>query len=116
MAANLKRHSIELVKNPEEAMNGGEVELQKYWTAPFLPWRVTREAIQLMSRLENNDNENKELDMLDEMAAFVADRIYQGQFTVEDLFDRLHAPDANATIIRQVQFIANGSQEANSKN
>ncbi len=35
--ANLKRNMIELVGNPEEVLNGGEVEIQRFWTPPFLP-------------------------------------------------------------------------------
>ncbi|MGE6894478.1 phage tail assembly chaperone G [Priestia flexa] len=113
--ANLKRNTIELVQNLEEVLEGGEVELKKYWTPPFIPWRVTREATEMLAELQSATGSKKELEMVDKMADFVANRIYQGQFSVDDLYDRLHAPDAAATIYQQIQFITDG-QQTDSKN
>lgn len=116
--ANLKRSSIELVQNLEEVLEGGEVELKKYWTPPFIPWRVAREATELRAELEDLKDltaSKMELEMTDKLADFVANRIYQGQFSVDDLYDRLHSPDAVATIYQQIQFVSDG-QQSQSKN
>lgn len=107
--ANLKRNMVELVANPEELVNGGEPELQKYWTPPFIPLSVVREAMQMQKEMED-DTEANELDLVDKMIEFVANRIYNGQFTVEDLYNRLHAPDAVKTIQDQILFITQGNQ------
>lgn len=116
--ANLKRNMIELVKNPEEVAKGGEVELEKYWTAPFLPLTITYEAIDLMEEVEKAEEEGssgikKQLDL---MLDFVATKAYGGQFKKDDLSNRLHAPDAIATLTEQVTFIAQGQQSEKTKN
>lgn len=112
--SKLKRVSIELLKNPEEVINGGEPEFEKYWSAPFIPLRATREAAELMAEAESG--KANELELIDRMAEFVANRVYSNQFTVDDLFDRLHAPNALDVIVRQIQFVAGGQQEGDSKN
>src|SRR5699024_457774 len=95
--ANLKRNMIELVKNPDEVANGGEVELEKYWTPAFLPLTVTYEAIDLMEGLEKEDAKDVR-NLLGLMMDFVANKAYGGQITREDLETRLHAPDAVETL------------------
>ena len=112
--AELKRNKIQLLKNVEEVEKGGEPEFETYWTPPFIPWRKIREAMQLSSEMEKG-NVN-ELEMMDKMADFVANDIYGGRFTKDDLFDRLHAPDGNNVIIKQVQFLSTGEGAGNSKN
>lgn len=116
--ANLKRNMIELVKNPEEVVKGGEVEIEKYWTPPFLPLTVTYEAIDLMEKIEkeeNDDNASPRV-FLELMIDFVASKAYGGQFTKEDLQNKLHAPDALETLQSQVLFIAQGQQSESTKN
>lgn len=108
--ANLKRNLIELVKNPEEVLKGGEVEMEKYWTPPFLPLTVTYEAIDLMEKVEKQEGDGNFKDVLDMMIGFVAEKAYGGQFSKEDLQKRLHAPDAIEALQAQVQFIAQGQQ------
>jgi|SRR5690625_970712 len=111
--ANLKRNMIELVKNPEEVRKGGEVELEKYWTPAFIPFSIVRDAIGLEAELESG--EMSELDMMDKLADFVATNIYAGQFAKEDIYERLHAPDAVETLQEQVLFVARGQQSDSTK-
>lgn len=105
--ANLKRNMIELVKNPDEVVKGGEVELEKYWTPPFIPFKKVREAIELSQDLEKEGT--SELDAMDKLATFVVD-VYGEQFTKDDLFDRVHGPDAIVTMQDNLMFIAQGTQ------
>lgn len=109
---------IELVKNPEEVAKGGEVEMEKYWTPPFLPLTVTYEAIDLMESVEKEE-ENGNVSprhFLELMMDFVANKAYGGQFTKEDLQNRLHAPDAIEALQSQVLFISQGQQSDATKN
>ena len=112
--AELKRNKIQLLKNVEEVEKGGEPEFETYWTPPFIPWRKIRQAMQLSSEMEKGGA--NELEMMDKMADFVANDIYGGRFTKDDLYDRLHAPDGNNIIIQQVQFLSSGAGAETSKN
>lgn len=111
--ANLKRNMIELVKNPEEAAAGAEVEVDRYWTPPFIPFKKIRDAVQLQVELEKE--EMSELEMIDRLADFVANDIYGGQFTKDDIFNRMHAPDAATELQDQVLFVAQGQQTDSTK-
>ncbi|GIP63367.1 hypothetical protein J32TS6_19220 [Virgibacillus pantothenticus] len=114
--AKLKRNMIELVKNPEEVLSGGEPEFDKYWTSPFIPLDVTLEAVDFADEIENRDGEEeKESDLILKLANFVAEKIYNGQFTVEDIRKKLHAPDAIEELQSQIFFIARGQQSASTK-
>lgn len=116
MAKKLKRNMIELVKNPEEVLNGGEPEFDKYWTSPFLPLDVTLEAVDFADELESGEHgEQKESDQILKLADFVAKKIYNGQFTVDDVRTRLHAPDAIEELQSQIFFIARGQQSDSTK-
>lgn len=116
--ANLKRNMIELVKNPDEVLRGGEVEMEKFWTPPFLPLTVTYEAMDLMEKVEKEDEEGtaSPREFLEIMIDFVANKAYGGQFTKEELQNRLHAPDAIEELQSQVMFIAQGQQSNATKN
>lgn len=113
--ANLKRNLIELVKNPEEAIKGEEVEIEKVWTPAFIPLRVARDAIQLIVDLEN-DTKMSESNKFDKLADFVANEIFIGKFSKDDLYNRLHAPDGKAALYDQVIFVAQGQQSDDTKN
>ncbi|MCC2250493.1 hypothetical protein JUJ52_11025 [Virgibacillus sp. AGTR] len=113
--ANLKRNMLELVKNPEEVMNGGEVEIEKHWTPAFIPFRVCRDAIQLFDDLET-DMEMSEADKFDKLADFVANEIYAGKITKDDIYNRLHAPEGKDALYDQVLFVAHGQQSNDTKN
>ena len=105
--ANLKRNMIELIKNPEEVAQGAEVEIEKIWTPAFISLDVTYEAMDLMDKLED-DEEMSSKEVLDLLLDFVGNKIYNGQ--VDNLRKRLHAPDAIKTLQEQVLFIAQGQQ------
>ncbi|PWA08660.1 hypothetical protein DCC39_14575 [Pueribacillus theae] len=106
--ANLKRNMIELIKNPEEVIKGGEPEFDKYWTSPFIPLDVTLEAVDFAEKLENGEITGSESIL--EMADFVAQKIFNGQFTKDDIRQRLHAPDAIDELQSQIFFVARGEQ------
>lgn len=114
--ANLKRNMIKLVKNPEEAIKGGEVEYETFWTSPFLPTSVTYEAMDLADLMEEQESEMKSRDVMDMLATFVSDKIYGGQFTIDELKDKFHGPDFVGSMREQVQFIAQGQQTDETKN
>ncbi|MFK3938944.1 phage tail assembly chaperone G [Alkalihalobacillus sp. NPDC078783] len=109
----LKRHMIELVKNVEEVQKGGEVVLERFWTPILIPFRKVQEALQMQVDIEKE--ETTELAAMDMMANFVAKDIYDNQFTVDDLYNRLHAPDALATLQAQLAFVAQGDQTNETK-
>ncbi len=106
---------LELVKNIEEVNNGGEVELEKHWTPAFIPFRVCRDAVQLFDDLET-DGEMSESDKFDKLADFVANEIFAGKITKDDIFERLHAPDGKQVLYDQVIFVAQGQQSDDTKN
>lgn len=111
--ANLKRNMIELVKNPDEVLKGGEVEVEKYWTPAFIPFSVIRDAVQVQTEIEKGDM--TELEMIDKLADFVANNIYAGQFTKDDIYNRLHAPNGTDELQAQLMFVANGQQSDSTK-
>lgn len=105
---NLKRTYIELVKNPEEVIKGGEPEIEKVWTPAFIPWRTVRQALQTLTEAEETSSE---MEVLEKMENFVANEIYNGQITVDDLGDRLHGPVGIKTLRDVIQFVSYGAQE-----
>lgn len=115
--ANLKRNSIDLFKE----MNGEEIVTEKFWTPPFLPMKVVYEAADLMGKYEKTGASAAELtseeirSYLEEMTEFVAKRVYDGQFTKEDLENKFHAPDAFAALQEQIYFVAWGLQTDETK-
>lgn len=115
--ANLKRNSIKLFKE----LKDDEVVTQTYFSLPFLPLSVVYEACDLMGKYEELEKENKQLtspqirEYLEEMADFIADRVYGKQFTKEELEQRLHAPDAYAALQEQIMFVAWGMQNESGK-
>jgi len=113
--ANLKRNMIELVENPEEVVNGAEPDLKVYWTPPFIPLAVVREAMEMQKELNSEDAEENELQLVDRMIEFVANRIYNGQFSADDIYNKLHAPDAVRTLQEQIMFITQGNQTDETK-
>ena len=115
--ANLKRNSIELYKEVKD----DEVITEKFWTPHFLPMKVVYEAADLMGKYEKVDKDAAELtsaevrSSLEEMTEFVANRVYAGQFTKEELEERFHAPDAYTSMQQQILFVAWGLQTDETK-
>lgn len=101
---------IELITEVKE----GELVTKKYLTPMFLPLSVVYEAIDLMAEMQNV-NVNNEKEMIEKLLAFVADKAYGGQFTKDELFQGLHAPDAMRVLQDQVLFVARGDQNDDTK-
>lgn len=117
--ANLKRNMIELVKNPDEANKGGEIETERFWTPVHIPLKVMYEALDLseeMANIESGKSKKSFRDAMDLMMDFIANKAYNGQFTKDDLLERLHAPDAINTLQEQIMFIAQGETSDSTKN
>lgn len=113
--ANLKRNMIELVKNPDEAKNGAEIEVEKVWTPPFIPLDVTYEAMDLMEKIDEGEQDMSSKELFDMMLEFVGNKIYAGKLSEDDLRKRLHAPDAVGALQDQILFIAQGQQTDGTK-
>ncbi|MCM3169022.1 phage tail assembly chaperone G [Peribacillus frigoritolerans] len=112
--ANLKRNMIELVKEVKE----GEIVTEKYLTPVFLPFSVVYEAIDMTQEIDKSENTKSatsEKELINKLIDFVANRIYNKQFTKEDLFNGLHAPDAIQTLQEQIIFVAQGHQNEETK-
>ncbi|PKR82562.1 phage tail assembly chaperone G [Heyndrickxia camelliae] len=105
--ANLKRNMIELVKEVKE----GEIVTEKFLTPIFIPLSVVYEAIDIIDETENIS----ERELIDKLLDFVTNRIYNKQFTKDDLINGLHAPNAMETLMEQVTFIAQGQQNEETK-
>jgi hypothetical protein len=109
--SDLKRHAIELVKDVKE----GEIVKETYLTPAFLPMKVVYEAIEVYAEIEKNEtsegtNPKKEIELYTRVMNFVANEVYGKQFTPDDIFNGLHAPDVNKVLFDQVLFVARGVQ------
>lgn len=111
----LKRNMIELIKNPEEVMNGGEAEFERYWTSPFIPASVTYEALDLADKMDDEESEVTIRKTIDLLGNFVVDKLYNRQFTQEDLLNKFHGPDLITELRDQIYFIAQGEQTSDTK-
>lgn len=102
----MKRNYIQLVK---EVKQDGTPELETFFTPGFIPFRKVYEAVDLMAG--GSDSESKQ--MLESMKFIV--EVYDNQFTVDDLFDKLHAPNAMEEIQKQIEFVAQGNMDEDRK-
>lgn len=108
--ANLKRSRLTLVTEVKE----GEIMEKTYLTPPFLPMSVMYEGLDVAESIENGDLSERE--KIEKMAIFVADTLYKGQFTTEELVNGLHGPEAIETLQEQLVFSTNGYQTDETKN
>ena len=106
--ANLKRNMIELVEEVKE----GEIVSKKYLTPMFISLSVLYEALDMIEEIDNN---KKEKDIIEKMLDFVTTKIYNNQFTREQLFDGLHAPDCSKILYEQILFVTQGAQNDETK-
>lgn len=109
--ANLKRNSITLVKE----IKAGEVVTETYWTPVFIPLDVIYEAMDLMEKLEDKEANVSEREMFDMLMDFITNKIYNEEFTVEELKKGLHAPQAVNELKDQLGFIVQGEQTNETK-
>jgi hypothetical protein len=100
MTTKLKEMSIELVTNVNE---DGSVETQEYKTPTFIPFSKLMKATKKLEALEDKS----EMEAMDEMFEVICD-LYNNQFTVKQLTDGLHAPDAVRIIQENIEFISTG--------
>ena len=99
-----KRNYIKLFKEEKD----GKTIYETYFTPTQIPFRKIVDATMIMnSKDEEEQDDNK---MILEMVDFVVD-IYGGQFTKDDVLDRLHAPDAIEELESQVKFIMRGQMD-----
>lgn len=106
---------LELVKNPEGVAKGDEPEIEKVWTPAFIPLRVARDAIEVWNEVETN-KQMTESEKFDRIAGFVANEIFAGKITTDDIFNRLHAPGGLDILKQQLIFAAQGQQSDETKN
>lgn len=109
--ANLKKSAIELVTG----VDGDKIETEVYYTSPFIPFAVVYEAIDLMEELEKNPEKLSEKELIDKMVSLVSERIYNNQFTKEDLKNGLHGPDAMRKLQENILFVARGEVSSDAK-
>lgn len=109
--ANLKRNTIDLVTGFE----ADEIVTQTYYTPKFLSMEVLYEALDLHERMTENKDKMSEKEMLNEIANFVANQIYEKQFTPEELIKGLHAPQSSEILYQQIIFVTQGNQTAAGK-
>lgn len=91
------------IKLVTEVKENGEVETKTYLTQGFIPFRLLYEATDIMAGLE----EKSEMEAMEIMLDFVV-RIYNGQFTKDELLDGLESGKAVEEIQSQIEFIASG--------
>lgn len=102
---------IELVTDVKE----GELVTKKYVTPIFIPMRTVYEAIDLVAELSKRKTAEDEKELIEKLVGFIAEKVYNNQFTAEDIFKGLHAPNAIQELFDQVYFIARGEQTDESK-
>lgn len=113
MSNKLKRNYIQLVENP----NAEEIKMETFLTPHFIPLEVLYEAIDIMAELEEVENGTREMSFKEQLEKLIdaVVKIYGKQFTKKDVKTRLHAPDAISALQKQIEFIANGQQDDETK-
>lgn len=96
----MNKNFIKLVTGVKE---DGTLETKTYLTQGFIPFRLLYEATDIMSGLE----EKSEMEAMEIMLDFVV-RIYDNQFTKDQLLDGLESGKAVEEIQSQIEFIASG--------
>ncbi|HDD7339305.1 TPA: hypothetical protein P1U96_002379 [Staphylococcus aureus] len=109
--AKLKRNIIQLIEDPKAT----EIKLQTFLTPHFIPFSMVYESIDLIDDIENEEVKMKPKEMADKLMDMVV-RIYDNQFTIQDLKERLHAPDGMRALQEQVVFITQGQQTEETRN
>ena len=114
--ANLKRNMIEFVKNIDEVLKGGEVEVERFWTPPFIPFAQVREALQLAAEVDaaEKDGLSNLVEIVDKLTDFIV-KVYGNQFTKDDVYNRLHGPGGMQTLQENILFIAQGVESSSTK-
>lgn len=118
--SKLQREMIELIKNPIEVNEGSEPEFEKMWTVPFISFKTSRQAVNIVNDVLKNE-EMSDDDKNDKMADFLAENAFGNKITKDDIFDRLPGPGysdrGNAQEIMEevLYFVAGGGQSESTK-
>lgn len=120
MAKTLKRNKIDIVTGVNDK---GEVQINTYLTPVFIPSEVWYESIDIMEQLDEmekdeNTEGRKMSDIMKDQMDLLIDmvvKIYDNAFSREQLKEGLHAPQMMEVLQHQVQFIASGQQDEESK-
>lgn len=96
----MERNYIKLIK---EIDKDGNPKYQTYVTPGFIPFSLLYDSTDIMEGLEDKS----EKEAMDAMLDLVV-RIYNNQFTREDLINGLNAPDAVEEIQSQIAFLSEG--------
>lgn len=104
-----KRSAIQLVKEVKE----GEVVTETYLSPLFIPLSVTYEALDLAKTIDDKDMGERE--KTEKLVHFIANTLYKKQFTVDELINGLHGPEALETLYEQLVFATNGYQSDETK-
>ena len=110
----MKRNFIKLIKNPKEVLNGSEPLFNTYVSPAFVPYRKMYEAVEILDKKSNGNDDVSDIELTDIMIGFICD-LYGDQFSKEELLDGLHAPEANEEIEAQINFFAKGAQSDEQK-
>lgn len=104
MTKKTKRNFIELIK---EVDNDGNIKNTKVYLTPvFIPFSKFTKKIKEVTELEN-DTKRSEYEKLPEFFAIISD-LYNNQFTVDEMLDGLHTPEAMIEVRNQLEFFSDG--------
>lgn len=109
--SNLKQHYILFTTQNEK----GEFETTPVFTPEFIPFKTVIAATKMAAEIQKADSSDAEMAMLNKMIDFVANDIYNGKITREDIENKLHAPDALETLKEQIAFVSQGYQTKEQK-
>lgn len=98
------------IKLVTEVKEDGTLVEKSYITPSFIPFAMLYEATDIMAGLE----EKSEKEAMDVMLHFVV-KIYNNQFTVDEMINGLSAPNAIEEIQKQIEFVATGAVEDTKK-
>lgn len=124
MAKPLKRNKIDIVTGVND---NGEVQVNTYVTPVFIPadtWYESIDTLEQIDDMELNNNalpedeKRKMSDIMKEQIDLLIDmvvKIYDNAFSRDQLKKGLHAPQMMEVLLNQVQFIAQGQQDEETK-
>src|SRR5699024_4477881 len=122
MAKKLKRNYIQLVNGTNDK---GEPTFETYLTPHCVSFKVIDEAVDVMEELESIEEKNEKSEKPEPMSKFMRQQmdlmmgvvvnIYCGQFDVKSLKSGLHAPNMREELQGQIEFIAAGQQDDETK-
>lgn len=101
MTKQFKQMSIELITDVKE---DGEVVVTTYKTKGFIPFS---KLMKITKKLEGMDKLSEQ-EAMEETFKVICEDLYENQFTVEQLMDGLHAPDAAKVIEENITFLSTG--------